>query len=69
MRKHRLNLDALEVESFGTDGGEQAGKGTVFANSGATDFTACLDCFTNANTCTMVPGCVQTRADTCYPCG
>lgn len=44
----------------------QCGGGGTGGNS---MHTACLDCFTNANTCTMVDGCERTRADTCYPCG
>lgn len=113
MRKYRLELNDLEIESFGTTPEVQPRVGTVYghateftnctcdynactgayytcdahcgtANSadvnntcdlacgggtgGNSDQTACLNCFTNADTCTMVDGCVQTRQDTCYPC-
>ena len=103
MKKSRLDLDALDVESFATsapvpragtvvafDSGNTAayyscdawcsdqqtkdventcdfqcdggGGGTTFA----TRHTACLDCYTNANTCTMVDGChYVTQDDTC----
>ena len=115
MKKCRLNLDELDVESFATSASmPQAGTvrayeteytcnydtcdyGTCTANYYTCDaqcgtvntadvdntcniecyggggggftvtmHTACLDCYTNANTCTMVQGCrYPTQLETC----
>ena len=106
MKKHRLDLDALGVESFATSGSAQRAGTVVAFESGntanyytcdaqcgtvntadvdntcdiqcyegggggftATMHTACLDCYTNANTCTMLQGCrYPTQLETCTTC-
>ena len=65
MRKLRLNLEALKVESFDTDDA-RAARGTVLANEQYTYFCDSLpECRT--------PGyasCAATRCyDACYPAG
>ncbi|HEX6749923.1 MAG TPA: hypothetical protein VF092_21705 [Longimicrobium sp.] len=92
MKKHRLDLDALGVESFTTNG-PAARAGTVVAFDagtvntrdvnntcnfvcwntidcpGDTDHTACLECFTEGNTCTQLTDCrYPTQLETCTTC-
>ncbi|HEU4881122.1 MAG TPA: hypothetical protein VFT45_02720 [Longimicrobium sp.] len=61
MKKLKLDVDHLEVQSF-TTGDDKPSRGTVQAN-GYTD-----RCATNYQ-CTNLSGCCFTNGDTCAGCG
>jgi hypothetical protein len=51
MRKMRLNVDELTVESFNTAPGERQKAGTVRAHDSGTDFDGCVSYYSNCATC------------------
>src|SRR5262245_11167920 len=63
MRKIRLNLDDLAVESFGTADGKSTKAGTVRAHDSGTDFDGCASYYSNCATCQE--GCPQDTL-TCF---
>ncbi|HEX5872442.1 MAG TPA: hypothetical protein VFY65_18560 [Longimicrobium sp.] len=56
MKKIELNLDALAVESFQTDGGELEPRGTVMGNQG----TLNAQCYTRVGSCYRTACCPET---------
>ncbi len=56
MKKIALNLDALAVESFEIDGGEQE-RGTVMANQG----TLNENCYSKVGSCLRTACCPETE--------
>jgi hypothetical protein len=64
MKKIRLNVDALDVESFEPDGAVP-GRGTVRGAQITAYYQLCYDTDTWQMSCTCEPTC---NADTCYNC-
>ena len=63
MKKLRLELDALQVESFEADAGEREGQGTVHAREASQPVNTC-GC---ADTSIKIP-CFCSERQTCWDC-
>ncbi|HEX6751009.1 MAG TPA: hypothetical protein VF092_27215 [Longimicrobium sp.] len=63
MRKIRLSVEDLAVESFRTSEGAEKKVGTVRAHDSGTDFDGCVSYYSNCATC--LEGCPRNTL-TCY---